>query len=84
MPTRPVPLIKRGANLAGCLGSILFAGPPSRGAVSGTGQALQGGTIPDGAMPINNTINIKNFSSPFLPRFTFFSKLEFIIYVLTS
>ena len=40
-------MIKRGANHAGCLVSILFAGPPSQGAVSGTGQALQGDTIPD-------------------------------------
>jgi hypothetical protein len=47
--TMPVPLIKRGANLAGCLESILHAGPPPQGAVSGPGQSLQGGTIPQGA-----------------------------------
>jgi hypothetical protein len=35
----PVPLLKRGgANQAGCLVSILPAGPPSQGAVSGTGK----------------------------------------------
>ena len=37
---------KRGDNHAGYFESILTAGPPSQGAVSGTGQALQGGTIP--------------------------------------
>jgi hypothetical protein len=45
----PVPLIKRRANLAGCLVSILTAGPPSQGAVSGPGQALQDDAIPDPA-----------------------------------
>ena len=34
-PTMPEPLIKRGAYQAGCLESILPAGPPSQGAVSG-------------------------------------------------
>jgi hypothetical protein len=45
----PVPLIKRGANQAGCLVAILHAGPPSQGVVNGTGQALQGDSLPDPA-----------------------------------
>jgi hypothetical protein len=45
----PVPLLKRGDKLVGCLVSILPAGPPSQGAVSGTGQALQGDSLPDPA-----------------------------------
>jgi hypothetical protein len=48
-PTMPVPLLKRGDKLVGCLVSILPAGPPSQGAVSGTGQALQGDSLPDPA-----------------------------------
>jgi hypothetical protein len=47
----PVPLLKRGANQAGCLVSILHAGPPSLVSGGGEwhGQALQGDTIPDPA-----------------------------------
>jgi hypothetical protein len=57
----PVPLIKRGANQAGCLVAILHAGPPSQGAVSGPGQALQGGTLPDAVMTITPGVQVQHF-----------------------
>ena len=37
------------------------AGPPSQEAESGTGQALQGGTFPDAALPITLGVQVGHF-----------------------